>query len=199
MTLRRAHAAWLCYPAKMQPAFAQQLCTPLQTPCLMLQPRVGGHADAAFDPLQDDTIYQWISANKPRDVESLRKRWMQLESRLSPDGTQAWLAWAITTRSDGSLVGQVDAVVDERLACTNFGYYLFPKFWGRGLATEAVQVAADHLLAQGITQLTATVTVGNRTSDRVLQKTGFSFTRVIPNNDTLRGTLVDDAQYIRNR
>lgn len=181
----------------MQSAFAQQLCATLETPRLVLQQRRGSHADAAFGPLQDDAIYQWIAANKPHGVESLRKRWTQLESRLSPDGTQAWLAWAITTRADGALVGQVDAVVDDTLVCTNFGYYLFPHFWGRGLATEAVRAATNHLLQQGITRLIATVTVGNQASDRVLEKAGFSFTRVIPHNDTLRGVPVDDAEYIR--
>ena len=60
-----------------------------------------------------------------------------------------------------------------------------------------MQAAVNHLLAHGTTPLIATVTVGNHASDRVLQKTGFSFIRVIPNNDTLRGVLVDDAQTIR--
>jgi ribosomal-protein-alanine N-acetyltransferase len=158
---------------------------------------MGSHADAAFGAMQDDAIYEWISMNKPRTVESLRANWTRLESRLSTDGAEAWPVWAITTRSDGALVGEVDAVVDDDGVCTNLGYYLFPNFWGQGFATEAVSAVADHLVKMGVHRLVATVTVGNHASAQVLKKAGFSFTRTIPNNDTLREILVDDEEYVR--
>ena len=181
----------------MQSDFAHQLCVPVETPRLLLTPLMGSHADAAFDPMQDDAIYEWISMNKPRTVESLRANWTRLESRLSTDGDNAWPVWAITTRSDGALVGEVDADVDDKLVCTNLGYYLFPAFWGQGFATEAVRAIADHLVQQGIHRLVASVTVGNHASAQVLKKSGFSFTRILPDNDTLRGEPVDDEEYVR--
>lgn len=181
----------------MQSDFAQQLCRPLQTLRQQLTPLMGSHADAAFGPMQDDAIYEWISMNKPRTVESLRANWTRLESRLSTDGADAWPVWAITRRSDGALIGEVDAVVDDNIVCTNLGYYLFPDFWGQGYATEAVRAIADHLVQQGVERLVATVTVGNMASAQVLKKAGFYFARIIPNNDTLRGVLVDDEEYVR--
>lgn len=181
----------------MQSDFAQQLCTPLETPRLLLQPRMGSHAEAAFGPMQDEAIYQWIGLSKPPDLAWLQERWTRVESRLSADETEAWPVWAITTRSDGAYVGQVDAVVDDKLVCTNLGYYLVTNFWGQGFATEAVRAAADHLISHGIHQLVATVTVGNHASAQVLKKAGFAFTRTIPDNDTVRGMLVDDEEYIR--
>ncbi len=181
----------------MQTDFAHQLCVPVLTPRLLLRPITGADADAAFGPMQDDAIYQWISMNKPRSAESLRANWTRLESRLSTDGADAWPVWAITTRSDGALVGEVDAVVDDQLVCTNLGYYLFPDFWGQGYATEAVRAIADHLVQQGIHRLVATVTAGNQASAQVLKKSGFSYTRILPDNDTLRGEPVDDEEYVR--
>lgn len=142
-------------------------------------------------------IYQWIALDKPPNLQWLRERWTRVESRMSTDGTEAWPVWAVTTRTDGALVGQVDAVVDADRVCTNLGYYLFPNFWGRGFATEAVQAATNHLLRQGIHRLVATVTVGNQASAQVLKKASFSFNRIIPDNDTLRGVLFDDEEYIR--
>lgn len=158
---------------------------------------MGSHADAAFGPMQDDAIYEWISMNKPRTVESLRANWTRLESRVSTEGADAWPVWAITRRSDGALIGEVDAVVDDNIVCTNLGYYLFPDFWRQGFATEAVMAIADHLVQQVVEHLVATVTVGNIASAQVLKKAGFCFNRILPNNDTLRGVLVDDEEYVR--
>lgn len=111
---------------------------------------MGTHADAAFGPLQDEAIYQWIAMDKPASLAWLRERWTRVESRISTDGT------------------------------------------------EAVRAAADHLLLQGITRLIATVTVGNHASDQVLEKAGFSFSRVIPNSDTLRGVPVNHTEFVRS-
>ena len=184
-------------PFRMQFDFARQLCRPIQTSRLLLTPLMGAHADAAFGPMQDDAIYEWISMNKPRTVETLRANWTRLESRIWNDGDNAWPVWAIMTRSDGALVGEVDADVDDKLVCTNLGYYLFPDFWGQGYATEAVSAIADHLVHQGIHRLVATVTVGNHASAKVLKKAGFSFTCILSDNDTLRGEPVDDEEYVR--
>lgn len=193
----QARTTWR-YHAAMNADFAQTLCATLRTKRLRLEPLSAAHADSAFAPLQDDAIYQWISMRKPRSVESLREDWARLASRMAPDGLQAWPTWAVcSTEHGGAVIGRVDAVVDRHLAGINFGYYFFPAYWGQGLATEAVQVAADHLLQQGVTHLLATVTVGNAASARVLGKAGFAFQRVIVDNDTLRGILVNDEEYLR--
>lgn len=181
----------------MHSDFAHQLCTPIQTPRLLISPIMGSHADAAFGPMQDDAIYEWISMNKPRTVETLRANWTRLESRLSTEGADAWPVWAVTRRSDGVLIGEVDAVVDDHRVCTNLGYYFFPDFWGQGYASEAVCAVADHLVQQGIHRLVATVTAGNQASAQVLKKAGFAFNAILPDNDTLRGVPVDDEEYVR--
>jgi ribosomal-protein-alanine N-acetyltransferase len=181
----------------MQSDFAHPLCSAIETPRLRLLPLMGSHADAAFGPMQNDAIYEWISMNKPRSVESLRVNWTRLESRLSTEGADAWPVWAVTMRNGGTLVGEVDAVVDDALVCTNLGYYLFPDFWGQGFASEAVKAVADHLVSHGIHRLVACVTVGNRASAQVLKKAGFVFNGILPDNDTLRGVPVDDEEYVR--
>ena len=186
------------YHAAMNADFAQNLCTTLQTTRLRLEPLTTAHADSAFAPLQNDAIYEWISMQKPSSVESLRENWARLESRMAPDGLQAWPTWAVCSAAhDGAVIGRVDAVVDQHKAGINFGYYFFPAYWGQGLASEAVHAAADHLLQRGVTRLVATVTAGNLASARVLCKAGFAFTRVMVDNDTVRGILVNDEEYLR--
>ena len=177
--------------------YAQQLCSPIETPRLRLVPQTSAHADLAFGPLQDDAIYQWISMDKPTDLAKLRDNWKWLESRISRDGTEAWPTWSVMSRAHGILLGRVDAAINNDYVCTNFGYFFFPEFWGQGFASEAVKAAADHLLRQGIHSVAATVTVGNHASAQVLKKAGFTFTRVIPDNDTIRGEVLDDEEYVR--
>ena len=177
--------------------YAQQLCSPIETPRLRLVPQTSAHADLAFGPLQDDAIYQWISMDKPTDLAKLRDNWKWLESRISRDGTEAWPTWSVMSRAHGKLLGRVDAAINNDYVCTNFGYFFFPEFWGQGFASEAVKAAADHLLRQGIHSVAATVTVGNHASAQVLKKAGFTFTRVIPDNDTIRGEVLDDEEYVR--
>jgi ribosomal-protein-alanine N-acetyltransferase len=183
----------------MDSAFAQSLCTCIGTPRLRLEPLTGHHAERAFPFMQNEAMYQWISMRKPTSPDSLREDWQRIESRLSPSATQAWPSWLVVESASGLAVGEVDAEIDDALVCGNLGYYFFPTFWGRGFATEAVTATVIHLQRLGVGPMVATVVVGNLASGQVLRKAGFFFTRVIPGNDTLRGMLVDDEEYVRPR
>ena len=175
----------------------QALNASIATARLRLSPLMAAHADAMFVPLQDDAIYRWISAPPPGSLEALRARWARSESRVSPDGSEAWLAWAVQRASDGAHVGKIDVCLDAAGTATNVGYVFFPAFWGQGLATEAVVAVVEHLIGLGVTRLLATVTAGNAASARVLTRAGFTLTRVIPDSDTLRGALHDEEEYLR--
>jgi RimJ/RimL family protein N-acetyltransferase len=179
------------------PERAAALNEPLSSERLVYEPLTGAHAEELFAPLQHEAIYTWISASPPPSVETLRERWTMLERRLSPDGTEAWLNWVARRVSDGVCVGRLDVTVDAHDVATNVGYILLPAHWGMGYASEAVRAVAGHLEARGVRRLWATVTRGNDASARVLEKAGFVRTRVIPENDTIRGVKHDDIEYVR--
>jgi ribosomal-protein-alanine N-acetyltransferase len=183
-------------PSSMQD-IAQLLSIQLVTPRLVIRPLMSSDAKLAFPGLQDDAIRQWISMPRPSTVASLRESWKHRESRMSPDGTEAWLSWFVTSRSDLSPMGSVDACIDGNQIAVNFGYYFFTHSWGQGVATEAVQTVSHHLLSRGVKKLVATVTAGNIASMRVLQKAGFEFSRTIQDNDTVNGVLMDDNEFVR--
>ena len=175
---------------------AMRLSAPVDTARLALEPMGERHAAAFFSPLQDDAIYEWISMEKPESLEALQARWRSIESYLAPDGLTAWPTWAVRRLVDGAYIGRVDAEIDADLVALNVGYYFFPPFWGQGFATEAVAAVTQHFIQQGVHQLIATVTSGNKASTRVLEKSGYQFTRVLPGNDVLRGIAVDDDEYV---
>jgi RimJ/RimL family protein N-acetyltransferase len=70
------------------------------------------------------------------------------------------------------------------------------KHWGRGYSTEAASVVIEHLLRKGARRVMATVTVGDDVSMAVLKKLGFRYTRMIQDNDMIRGAPVDDAECV---
>jgi RimJ/RimL family protein N-acetyltransferase len=181
---------------RVQADVALRLCPLLETDRLVLEPLGERHAEAFFEPLHDEAIYQWISMDKPSSVAWLRDHWRGIECRMAPDHQTAWPTWALRRKSDGIFLGRVDAEITLSMEASNLGYYLFSPHWGQAYATEAVQAVTQCLISQGVHRLVATVTVGNIASERVLQKAGFVFTRVLVGNDIIRGEPMDDREYV---
>jgi RimJ/RimL family protein N-acetyltransferase len=138
-----------------------------------LEPQVPQHAEEMFLVLSDPAIYEYENAPPP-SVDWLRTRFERLESRKSPDGTEEWLNWVIRLPTD-ELIGYVQATV-------KFGdlafvaYALSSKFWGRGLASEAVSAMIMELsLSYKVRICFASLKVENFRSILLLERLGFSF------------------------
>jgi RimJ/RimL family protein N-acetyltransferase len=160
-----------------------------RTERLTVEPLTGKHANFLFPLMQDQRIYEWISSLPPNDMDKLAEVWKQRETRVSPDGQEAWLNWVVRRKSDGAFVGKLDVSV-------NVGYFFFPEYWGEGYATESILALTQHLAVYGVKKMIATVTMGNAASYRVLEKSGYKRTRVIKDNDQIRGVKFDDVEYI---
>jgi [ribosomal protein S5]-alanine N-acetyltransferase len=169
---------------------------PIVSARLLLEPLLGAHAPQLFEGLADPQLYRWISALPPPSVEALQQRWSAADSRALGYEGALDLQWAARRASDGCYVGKLDAEVRGRVA-TNVGYIIFAPFWNQGYATEAMLALAAHLERNGVVEQRAFVTLGNDASARVMTKAGFVRTRVLANNDTIRGQLYDDVEFVR--
>jgi RimJ/RimL family protein N-acetyltransferase len=140
---------------------------------LVLEPLEERHAEVLFAGLCDTRIYQFIDDAPPPSINELRRRYGRLELRRSPDGSQAWLNWAIYSSADAKYVGYVQATIYDT-GVANLGYVLFVEDWGKGYGTEAVRAVIDYLIDVYQTQrFTATVDKRNDRSRRLLEKLGF--------------------------
>jgi RimJ/RimL family protein N-acetyltransferase len=104
---------------------------------------------------------------------------------------------------DGTLAGAVGLTIGEaaqgRAGVASIGYWIGKPFWGRGIATDAVTMLAEHAFARlGVRRLWANIMAGNGASARVLEKAGFA------REATLRGSMVgrdgvihDEVIYVR--
>lgn len=96
------------------------------------------------------------------------------ESRISPDGKEAWLNWAIRLQNNGAYIGKLDAELDTPFNVVNVGFVLSPQFWGNGYATEALLAVKSTFFSNGIVSMRATVATPNVASGRVLVKSCFT-------------------------
>ena len=137
----------------------------------MLEPLVAGHAEAMFDVLSEPELYRYLDYGPPSSLDHLRGVYEELETRVSPDGSQLWLNWVVRPRG-GTPVGFVQATVSGADAWV--AYVLAREYWGRGYAFHATQAVVDHLRATcGVVRFFATVEAANERSIRLLLRLGF--------------------------
>jgi [ribosomal protein S5]-alanine N-acetyltransferase len=168
----------------------------IQTSRLVLLPLRGEHADHLFEGLSDDRLYEFIADTPPNRVESLRARYEKLAGRKSPDGTEAWLNWAVWSRHDQQYIGYVQATVRSAGIC-EIAYVFVWNMWGRGYGREAVAAMAAHLLDYyEARSLRAVVDPRNVRSVALLDALGFRQTGYRPGAERIRGVLTDEIEYV---
>lgn len=173
------------------------LLAPLASERLVLEPMRGFHAPLLFTGLSEPRLYHWVSSLPPPSVQHLQRRWDSAPNGVPTQRGETLLNWAVRRLEDKAYVGKCDAVVDASNIASNVGYLIFLPFWQQGYATEVVRVMVAHLEQHDVVEQHAFVTVGNVASERVLLKSGFSRTRILPENDTIRGEKHDDVEYVR--
>jgi ribosomal-protein-alanine N-acetyltransferase len=144
----------------------------IETANLRLEPQIAAHAEEMFAVLVDPAIYEYEN-EPPPSVEWLRARYSKLESRQSADGREQWLNWVVRLQAS-RLIGYVQATLrpDGRAA---IAYVLCSAYWGRGLATQAVEaMIAELALNYEVRSLSAVLKRENLRSRRVLDRLGFS-------------------------
>jgi [ribosomal protein S5]-alanine N-acetyltransferase len=145
----------------------------LNAPGLVLEPQLASHADEMFAVLNDAEVYTYLHSTPPPSAEAMREHFALLESRLSTDGRELWLNWAIRLET-GELAGFVQATVcEDGLGWTAF--VIGRAFWGRGIAYLATRAMLDDLTeSEGVTLWLATADRRNQRSLRLLSRLGFT-------------------------
>jgi RimJ/RimL family protein N-acetyltransferase len=145
----------------------------IPTARLRLEPLQPEHAGALFAGLQEPAIYEFLAEAPPSSLAWLEGRYRCLATRVSPDGRDLWLNWAVWSNEASEYLGYVQATV-HRDQTAEIAYVLFPSAWGRGHATEAVAAMIEDLRKRlVVTTFIARVHPRNRRSARLLDRLGF--------------------------
>jgi len=143
----------------------------LATTRTTLEPQLASHAAEMFDLLQDPRIYDYEN-EPPASQAWLRERYAKLETRRSGDGTEHWLNWIVRIAS-GEAIGYVQASVEPG-GRAFVAYVVASRWWGQGLAFEAVKAMMDELReAYGAKRFIAVFKRRNERSRALLVRLGF--------------------------
>jgi RimJ/RimL family protein N-acetyltransferase len=98
----------------------------------------------------------------------------------------------IIQKKDGTRIGIIYHLINQPQRTMEIAYFLIPSERGKGYGTEAVQLMVDYLfLSQSIVRLQATTNVGNKASQKVLEKAGFRIEGTTRKLHFVRGVWTD--------
>lgn len=150
----------------------------LETARLVL--REVSEADAPFmlELLNSRGFIEGIADRGVRTVEQARA--YIVERMLSAYAKDGYGMWVAVERASGEPVGVAGLVNRDVLDHPDVGYAFLERAWGRGYAQEAAAAVLRHAReALGMNTVVAITSPGNRASQRVLEKVGLRFVRMI--------------------
>lgn len=105
--------------------------------------------------------------------------------------------WRLSICLNDRSIGFVSVFYDDGHNA-DIGHAVAAKYWGRGIATEAVKMAVKQVLSDfpKIVRLQAFTDVENKGSHRVLEKAGFEFEGVLRKYVIVKGRMMDTAIYL---
>lgn len=169
--------------------------TALQSARLSLAPLRAQHAAILFEGLSDPAAYRYIPQTPPASVEALQSRYEKLESRRSPDASEAWLNWALIG-DDGRAHGYVQVTIQLAAREAWIAYFVFSPSQRQGYAKEALGALLPALReVYGIGRFHAEIDTRNIASIRLVESLGFECVRRIDHADEFKGAVSDEFHY----
>jgi RimJ/RimL family protein N-acetyltransferase len=157
----------------------------------------GSDADPLVPLANDPYVARYLGHVFPQPyTRADAERWLREQS-----ATDTLRNFAI--EANGELAGGIGFIIGtgERAGTAALGYWLGRRFWGRGIATEAVQTVTQWAFdALRLRRVWANVMDPNVASARVLEKAGFSLeARMRDAISDRRGVVHDELIYARMR
>jgi RimJ/RimL family protein N-acetyltransferase len=156
----------------------------LFTPRLKLRTARADDLEAIHAVLSDPRATRWWSTPPHETVEQTAV-WLDGMIARGPEQPD------FVVELEGRVVGKAGF-----FQLPEVGYILHPDVWGRGLATEAVSAAVDHVFAtRAIDAMTADVDPENAGSIRLLKRLGFTETGFAQRTWNIGGVWKDSLYY----
>ncbi|PZP62527.1 MAG: N-acetyltransferase [Pseudoxanthomonas spadix] len=169
----------------------------LETERLLLRPYLATDA-ADVQRLAGDARVADTTANIPHPYpDGAAQAWIAAQASALAAGTR--IAYAVTLRRDGALIGTVDLHEMSRThARAMLGYWIGVPYWGQGYATEATRRLIDHgHTAHGLSRIGGACLARNPASARVMEKAGLRLEGRLVAHECKHGVFEDLLLYGR--
>lgn len=168
----------------------------LETADLRLSAIDERHAESLFRIYSDaEAARYW---NKPdKSIEDSRGRIARMQSH--------WRAhdfgdWALIEKRSGRMIGFCGLHRVEGLDEINLGFLIERAFWGRGFATQASRKSLHFgFETKRLGLIAGTAATGNLAAIKVLEKSGFAFSRHIERNGSRAVYWLTQEAWLNNR
>ncbi|HEY3800679.1 MAG TPA: GNAT family N-acetyltransferase [Caulobacteraceae bacterium] len=170
-------------PEKPFPEHLRMPPTPqLETPRLILRPQSERDIPAVQAGFEQWNVVRYLHAHVPwpYPADGAATHWRATAAREMAEGRKSH--WVLTLkRGDGEAIGAITLWADDGESRDMRGFWLDPKYWGRGLMTEAAnrvtQYAFEDLRWPHLWLNNAEVNVG---SHRIKEKQGAEIVERVP-------------------
>lgn len=139
------------------------------------------HAREAVSVFSDVELHAW-TGGQPCSLEQLEARYRRQVAGQSPDGTRGWLNWMLRRRSDGRLVGTVQATLSHVAAgrcVAELAWVVGLGYQRNGYGREGARAMVSWLRTRRVAELVAHIPPGHDASIGVARALGLTATDVV--------------------
>lgn len=146
----------------------------LQTTRLILRRMQRSDSSDMFEYAKDPTVTRFLTWD-PHPDEVYTRRYLTYVSSRYKAGE--FFDWALILRAENKMIGSCGFTrIDYKKHMGEAGYVINKNYWGRGLATEALQRVVQFAFeVLGLNRLESRFMEGNIPSKRVMEKAGMTF------------------------
>lgn len=162
----------------------------LQTPRLLLSELDKEHVEALHKIWTDPKVLEYLVLDPFTEPEQSRDM-IDLLRGLFP--ASQGIRWALIRKTSGEVLGTCGLHKwDKEHHRAEIGYELTSRAWRQGLMSEALEAALEYAFtSMECNRVEALVTVGNKASRGILEKTGFTLEGTLRQYERARGKFQD--------
>ena len=169
----------------------------IRTERLLIRDHVPGDLHAMHALLTDAQVMRWLPGTRSSSPEETARR---LDDMLCENGStnRTKYFFAVTDGASGEYIGEVGytVLVDvPQGRVVGLGYFLLPRFWGKGIATEAARAAMRHAFEHGAVKVECGCMADNAASEAMMKKMGMRREAVLRRHTWHEGCFRDRVSY----